>query len=79
VIGLPAGPSASDLQAPGGTRLPVRVQQVPNGKTPAAKRSSPPWPPELGPTGGSATKGGTDTPPAPPTGSDKPKGGKVSK
>lgn len=42
----PLAPVGSDgATAPNGRRLPIRVQQVPNGKTPEARRTSPPWPP----------------------------------
>lgn len=66
--GGPGAPGAGD--APGRTRLPVRITQSPNGKTPDAKRSTPPWPANE-----------SEAKPAPPsakaaTPSAKPKGGK---
>jgi hypothetical protein len=66
-----------------GLRLPVRIQQVPNGKTPAAKRTTPPWPPAEGAEGGGkpggsapdAGKGGEGKGTQPPSSTNK-KGGK---
>lgn len=62
-------PAEPPARAPNGLRLPVRIQQVPSGATPEAKRSSPPWPPAA-----AAPDAGAAEPPAPSTGSKK--GGK---